>query len=359
MRVVIAPDSFGGTLTGTEAAAAIAEGWLAARPEDDLVRVPMSDGGEGLLDALAAQGVRREVDVVGVKGLKTRAAWLDLGGGEAVIESAQACGLALLATDERDPLRTTSYGVGQLLDAARQAGARIIHVGLGGSATIDGGTGALLALGLRLLREDGNGLKQGGGELVHLDRIERGWLDDAWDDVEVDYWIDVLDPLSAAPRRYGPQKGLRPDQFGDFEQGLARLADVAERDLGVAPEARVDAGSGAAGGLGYGLRSALGGEYRLGALAVARRVGLEAALDGASLLITGEGRLDDQSTSGKVVTLIREVAKAAELPVAAVVGQLRATPEGIDAIEQASPGGPGDDPYRDVRAAAERLASRL
>lgn len=359
MRVVIAPDSFGGTLDPVEAAAAIARGWARARPDDVVDRLPLSDGGEGLLAALRAgpfaDAEVRTGDVADARGLATDADWL-LAGDTAVIESARACGLARLAPDQRDPLRTTTWGVGQLLDAAREAGATRILVGLGGSATVDGGAGALSGLGFRLTVADGSGLKVGGQDLPRVTGAARTWVAD-WAGIEVELLADVTDHLAAAPARYGPQKGADEDAVRHLRRGLAAWRDVVERDLGVEPALAEAAGSGAAGGLGYGLAAGLGARLRPGAARVAELVGLDEAVRGADLVVTGEGALDATSLSGKVVGTVLE--RVGAVPVAAVVGRVGGEqPAELRAVDQAAPDGPGEDPAQQVAAAAGRLARR-
>lgn len=357
MRVLVAPDSFGGTLTSREAAEAIAEGWRRSRPDDDLVLVPMADGGEGTIRAVAGpEDDLREVEVADPLGRPTLARWLLRADGAAVIESAEACGLALLDPAERDPLRTTTYGVGQLLTAALEAAPRQVVVGLGGSATVDGGAGALTALGLHVLRDDGQGLKIGGGELGAVGRVERGWLDDRWAGTEVVLWSDVTSPLVDAAERFGPQKGADDDAVRRLGSNLERWADVVERDLGGA--SRRAQGSGAAGGLGFGLVAALDAHLEPGAVSVARMVGLPEALREASLVVTGEGRLDHTSGSGKVVGTVLEMASDVGIPVVSVAGQVDATLPGLVDIEAAAPQGPGDDPAAELAAASAALAER-
>lgn len=357
MQVVIAPDSFGGSLTSAEATEAIARGWRRARPHDELVLLPLADGGEGTLDVVAGPDDRiGEVEVADPLGRPRRARWLQRTDGTALVESAEACGLRLLDRDERDPLRTTTYGVGELLDAARRAGARRIEVGLGGSATVDGGAGALTALGLRVLRDDGQGLKVGGGELRAVGSVERGWLDETWGDVEVVLWADVTTPLTEAPATFGPQKGAAPEAVTILEEGLVRWADVVERDLGGVQ--RGAPGTGAAGGLGFGLAAAVGARFESGARAVARAVGLAPVVSGADLVVTGEGRLDATSTEGKVVGAVLESARAAGVRTVAVVGRAAASPDALADLEAAAPQGPGEDPGAEVAAAAARLAGR-
>lgn len=357
MRVVIAPDSFGGTLTSRAAAAAIARGWEHGRPQDDLCRIPLADGGEGTIDVLAdGGGTVHEVEVADPLGRPRSARWLELADGCAVVESAEACGLRLLERADRDPLRTTTYGVGQLLEAARRGGADRVAVGLGGSATVDGGAGALTALGFRVLRDDGHGLKIGGGELPAVAHVARGWFDPAWSDVDVVLWADVTTPLTGAADTFGPQKGASRADVAVLHGGLMRWARVVERDLGGAD--RADPGSGAAGGLGFGLAAALDARWERGAQAIADHVGLRQLLRDADIVVTGEGRLDATSTTGKVVGAVVDAASHADVPVLAAVGQIAEPIEGLDDVEEAAPDGPGADPAGELARAAARLARR-
>jgi glycerate 2-kinase len=366
VRIIVAPDGFGGTLSAREAAEAIAEGWRRARPDDELVRIPLSDGGEGLLDAIASTSdTWLTTEVAGPQGHPVDAALLLREDGSAVIESAQACGLALVPHERRTPLVATTYGVGQLLDAAREAGARRIVVGLGGSATVDGGTGALTGLGFRLRVGDGSGLKIGGAELHRVRRVEHGWSGD-WSGIEVVLLADVTTRLLDAARVFGPQKGASRDDVEQLTEALGIWADVAERDLAGPGRYREVPGSGAAGGLGFGLACALGARFAPGAATVAELQGLPAALQGADLLVSGEGRLDATSGQGKVVGHVADLARAAGVRATAVVGSVDRTTAGaadaelpdLELIEEAAPAGPGEDPAAEVAEAARRLASR-
>jgi glycerate kinase len=363
VRVVIAPDSFGGTLGPVEAAAAIAAGWRCVRPDDALDLIPMSDGGEGLLDALLAGPMADAVvnieDVADGTGLSVAARWLMAADGTAVIESAEACGLSRIAEARRDPRRATSWGVGQLLDAARTAGATRILVGLGGTATLDGGAGALSGLGFRLTVADGSGLKIGGEDLPRVHAVAPTWVAD-WSGVSVQLLVDVAEPLAAAPARYGPQKGADAAGIAHAEAGLAAWRAAAEAHLGAAPMLGDQPGTGAAGGLGFGLIAGLGAVLRSGARAVGSAVGLDDALARADLVISGEGRLDATSDAGKVLGWVHGRADAAMVATAAVVGQLA---PGVGTagrmIEVSAPDGPGDDPAAEVAAAARRLATQV
>jgi glycerate 2-kinase len=323
VKVILAPDKFAGTLSAAEAAAAMAEGWRRARPGDELVATPLADGGEGTLDvveAAVAGCTRVAVEVADARGIATDAAWLRLPDGRALVESAQACGLQRLAEDKRDPLLTTTYGVGQLLRAAADAGATAILVGLGGSATVDGGAGMATALGHRLLRADGNGVKVGARwvrDLVRIVPVEGLGVPVV---AAVDVTAPLLGPAGAAAV-FAPQKGARPDDVPQLEEALAAMADAAERDLPGGPW-RDLSGAGAAGGLGFGLAALCGAELVGGAALVDALVGFSAALDGADLVITGEGSLDAQTATGKVPAHVRSAARERGVRVAAIAGRI-------------------------------------
>ena len=356
MRVVVAPDSFGGILSARAAATAIASAWSAARPADEVAIVPMSDGGEGLLDVVhRPEDARIDVEVCGPDGLPVDA-WFSLRrDGTAVIESALACGLHLLEDARRDPLRTTTYGVGQLLDAAREAGATRLLVGLGGSATVDGGAGALTGLGFRLRVADGSGLKVGGADLHRITSIEPGWAA-SWEGIEVVLLADVRTTLHDAPRRFGPQKGADEAAITTLEAGLEALAVTVARDLPAASALTEVAGSGAAGGLGFGLAAALGASFVAGAAAVADLVGLRDAVGTADLVITGEGRLDATSFDGKVVGTVADLGEREGVHVAAVVGLAEVHTARLQEVVEAPATDPGEAD-RALRAAAFDLAA--
>jgi glycerate 2-kinase len=322
VKVVLAPDKFAGTLSAAQVVRAMADGWQAARPSDELVLVPMADGGEGTIDVVeaAVSGARRQVlEVVDPRGRATRGAWLALPDGRALVEAAQACGLSLLSPKERNPLLATSYGVGQLLAAAAAAGHGEIVVGLGGSATVDGGAGMATALGHRLRRADGNGVKVGGRFVVDLDHVEVGPPLPAHVIAMSDVEIPLLGPTGAVAT-FAPQKGAAPADLPLLEQALCTFADVVERDLG--GSWRDLPGAGAAGGLGFGLASFCNAKIEPGAPMVASLVGLEAALDGADVLVTGEGALDRQTATGKAPAYVAKLARSQGLTVLAVAGRV-------------------------------------
>ena len=335
MHVLVAPDCFTGTLTAGEAADAIAEGWRRSAPDDDLTLLPLSDGGPGFLDVLsrALGGTTVSVTAADPLGRPVPAAVLlvDEGGRRtAYIESAQACGLHLLAVGERDPLVTTTLGVGQLIEAAVAEGATRVVVGLGGSGTNDGGAGMLAALGVG----DPDVLAAGGARLRDL-------ADDALDGltqvrerlraIELVLATDVDSPLlgfQGASAVFGPQKGATPGMTQELESALGRFAEVvrkvvpSSRDLLTGREMRLERepGAGAAGGLGYGMLL-LGGRRVSGVRAALQAVGFESLVQGADLVVTGEGRFDGQSLRGKVVAGVAEAALAGATPTVVIAGQ--------------------------------------
>ncbi len=311
MRVVIAPDSLKGTSTAINAARAIAEGWRSVRPDDDLILIPLADGGEGTLDAIEASldAERRTAEVTGPHGRQVTADWLMLPTGEAIIELAQAAGLLLM--DPLDPLNATTRGVGELIRIALNEGASSITVALGGSATTDGGTGVLAALGLGLFDDAGLPLPGGGGALRRL-----AWIDDhdllSPPTGGVRLLTDVTNPLlgpTGAAAVFGPQKGAGVHQVEELEEGLNRLAEV------VGAESSIE-GMGAAGGTAYGLTALLGALIVPGAAEVARLCGLTEAMQGADVVITAEGRFDSTSLGGKVVGHVLEQAMAKTIVIA-------------------------------------------
>ncbi|SDK87829.1 glycerate kinase [Pseudomonas delhiensis] len=325
MKLVIAPDSFKESLSAPEVAAAIARGWSRARPLDEILLRPMADGGEGTVDAVLAAtgGERRECEVRGPLGAPVRAHWGWLEEGTAVIEMAAASGLHWVAPAQRDATRTTSYGTGELIRAALDAGARKIILGLGGSATNDGGMGLLQALGVRFLATSGEPLGDGGAALAELHEIDLAGLDPRLAEVEVEVAADVNNPLCGehgASAVFGPQKGASPEQVRQLDAALARYAEVAARTLG--QDHSLFPGVGAAGGLGFAARAFLKARFRPGVELVAEVSGLAGALHGANLAITGEGRLDEQSLHGKTPIGVARAAHAAGVPLIALAGSL-------------------------------------
>ena len=347
MRVLLAPDSFKGSITATAAAAALARGWLAERPGDQVSCLPLADGGEGTLDVLAAAtpGARwHRALVTGPGNAPVDCAWLELPGAVAAVELARASGLPLLPRP--DPLRSHTVGLGQVIGRVLDQGAQTIVIGLGGSASTDGGTGALAALGARFLDAAGDDLPPGGGALASLAAVDTSRLRPP----------SLLGPLGAAAV-FGPQKGARPPQIARLETGLARLAKL----LGGDPSAP---GAGAAGGTGYGLAAGWGAALAPGAPELARLAGLGRAVAGADLVVTGEGRFDPTSLTGKATGTVIAAAAAAGVPVAVVAGQISGAPPAAAAVVTLAglAGGPGRaqaDPGHWLGLAGRALARDL
>jgi glycerate 2-kinase len=327
VRVLVAPDGFTGTLTASQAAQALAEGWSAARPGDDVELCPLSDGGPGYVAVLheALGGRLLDVAARGPLGAPATAAVLLAPDGTAHVESAQACGSALVPAAQRDALAASTGGVGQLLAAARDAGAERVLVGLGGSGTTDGGAGMLAALGAG----PPDVLGRGGGGLAGITPADLAGLPAvraAWAGVRLlaasDVDVPLLGPRGAA-HGFAPQKGADAAAVERLEAALAAFARAAQHVVG--EDLASAAGAGAAGGLGFGL-FLLGGARTPGAAAVADAVGLVERARGCGLVLTGEGSLDWQSLRGKVVAQVAAAGREAGVPVVAVAGQVRLTP---------------------------------
>ena len=337
MRIVIAPDCFTGTLSAGEAAEAMAEGWRRSAPEDELTMVPLSDGGPGFLNVLARVlgGTTVALSVLDPLGRPVTAEiqLVDAGGRRtAYIESALACGLHLLASGERTPMVTSTYGVGQLLEAAVAEGATCVVVGLGGSGTNDGGAGLLAALGAG----DPAALAAGGAKLKDLaddGLVGLGAVRERLRGIDLVLATDVDSPLlgfHGASAVFGPQKGATLEMTQQLESALGRFTEVvgralpAGRDLLTGKEMRLDhePGAGAAGGLGYGL-ILLGGRRVSGVQAVLDAVGFEALVKANDLVVTGEGSFDGQSLRGKVVAGVAQAALAGAIPAIVIAGQIK------------------------------------
>jgi glycerate kinase len=326
---VLAPDKFKGSATALEVAQALERGLRAVWGAAFEARiVQMADGGEGTVDAFLAAGARRiERSVRGPLGAAVTAA-LALDGTRAIVESAAASGLALIPENERDPLHASTEGTGELLRAALDAGASTILVALGGSGTNDGGSGLLRALGVRFLDAGGDELPPGGAALARLERIDASGLDRRLNGVTVEGAADVDNPLCGprgASAVYGPQKGASARDIAELDAALARFARVASALLG--RDASADPGSGAAGGLGFALRAFLGARIRPGVDAIADVQGLDVALEGATLCLTGEGAIDEQTLRGKTVLGVAAHARARGVPVVAFAGSVEAAAE--------------------------------
>lgn len=322
MRVVVAPDSFGGTLTAVQAAAALAQGWRSAVPTDDVVEVPVSDGGPGFVAVLASVlgGELVELTVEGPDAAPAPAAFLRVGD-TAYVESAAACGLHLLTAP--DPLGATTYGVGQLIAAALRSGVRRVVVGLGGSATTDGGAGALAALGVGRFGADGAQLAPGGGALSGLAELRGAPLPEL-DGVELVVASDVDNPLlglTGAAAVYGPQKGADASQVQVLDHAVGVWASALTDHLSLDPALVRAPGAGAAGGLGFGLM-ALGARRVAGIATVLDVLGLASTLDTADLVVTGEGSFDWQSLRGKAASGVAALAAERGLVCLVLAGQV-------------------------------------
>lgn len=340
MRIVIAPQGFKGSLTALEIGQAVERGIQRFAPETETRVVPVADGGDGTLQALVDSSGGRilAATVTDPLGRPVEAQWGSMGDGvTAVIEMARSSGLALLRAEERDPLRTTTRGVGELIKIAMDAGHRKFIIGIGGSATNDGGAGMMQALGARLLDAEGRELPPGGAALAALERMDLAQIDPRVQEIEVVVACDVNNPLcgsDGASAVFGPQKGAAPEMVSQLDAALARFAEVVQRDLGV--DIRTRPGAGAAGGLGAGLMAFLHADLRAGIDIVLDAVDLRDALEGADLVITGEGQIDRSTIFNKTPVGVARLAKERSIPVIAIAGGLgegyRETHEyGIDA----------------------------
>jgi glycerate kinase len=384
VRVLIVPDKFKGTRSAPEVARAIAAGVRRARPEAEVDLLPLADGGDGTVDALVA-GIGGRIERVPVTGplgdtVEAPLGWLD--DGRVVIEMAAASGLALVPPGSRAPLRATSRGTGELIARVlerREGGATVI-VGLGGSASTDGGTGAASALGWRFLDRRGRELAPGGGELRRLAAIDGSDVSPALASGGLVGASDVGNPLlggRGAAHTFAPQKGASPHEVDLLEEGLTALARCIERDLGIAVAERW--GAGACGGIGAGLIAFCGARLEAGFALVASVTGLEDAIASADIVITGEGHLDDQSLGGKAPVGVARLARRAGVPCIAIagvvsvdeqalrregitravslveaVGSERATSDVDAALEEVAAGVLGDDVPRAGRALPDR-----
>ncbi|CUW32319.1 MULTISPECIES: glycerate kinase [Streptomyces] len=331
-RVLIAADKFKGSLTAVQVAERVTAGLRRVVPDLRVEALPVADGGDGTVDAAVAAGFeRREVRVAGPLGQEVTAAFA-LRDGTAVVEMAEASGLQRLPAGVFAPLTASTYGSGELLRAALDAGARTIVFGVGGSATTDGGAGMLSALGARFLTEEGEPVPPGGGGLAGLARADLSGLDPRLSSVELVLASDVDNPLTGpkgAPAVYGPQKGASPDDVATLDAALAHFAKVLEAEAGPrAAQYAASPGAGAAGGIGYGALL-LGARFRPGIEVMLDVLGFAPALERASLVITGEGSLDEQTLHGKAPAGVAAAARAAGRTVVAVCGRLALPAEAL------------------------------
>ncbi len=326
MKIVIAPNALKGCLTAAEAAGALARGVARASPDSDIVQVPVADGGDGLAEVLvsALHGVKRTALVTGPLGDPASASFCYVPARQlAAIEMATASGLALLTKERLNPLLTTTRGTGDLIKAALDLGVAHLIVGIGGSATNDGGIGMAAALGARFLDENGYPVEPVGGALATIQHIDLSGLDPRLAGVRIEAICDVDNPLlgeRGAAQVYAPQKGATPEQVRILDAGLAQLSVVIERDLGL--DVRDLPGAGAAGGLGAGLKAFFKAELRRGVDLVLDLVGLNEQLRDADLVLTAEGQIDFQTTFSKAPAGVAERAHAHGVPCIAIAGSV-------------------------------------
>ncbi|HEY0716553.1 MAG TPA: glycerate kinase [Streptosporangiaceae bacterium] len=370
MRIVIAPDKFKGSLPAAEVAAALAAGLRDALGAAELIMIPVADGGDGTVDAAVAAGFARvPVTAAGPTGEPVAASYARRGD-LALVELATVCGLERLPGGRLEPLASSSYGAGQVIRAALAAGARELVLAVGGSASTDGGAGMLQALGAQVLGARGEPLGRGGGALADVTTLDLtglvgsglvgSGLDPAAREARITLAVDVQNPLTGpdgAAAVFGPQKGATPEQVAQLDGALRRwaglVAGVTGRDWSQAP------GAGAAGGVGFAALAVLGAQRRSGIEMILDLVGFDAALDGADLVVTGEGSLDTQSLAGKAPIGVARAAAARGIPVVAVPGRSTLTPEqareaGITAIHPLT--GLEPDLARSMAGAASLLA---
>ncbi|AFE56564.1 glycerate kinase [Rahnella aceris] len=335
MKIIIAPDSFKESLSAECAAMAIEDGFRAVFPELEAVRLPVADGGEGTVDALIAAtgGHRIDIEVTNPQGHRVRGFYGVNGKGDcAVIEMAAASGLMLVPAGQRDPLTATSFGTGELIRHALDGGIRHIILGIGGSATVDGGIGMVQALGGRFTDAQGIDLPWGGAALAQLAAIDLSQLDPRLAQCRIEVACDVENPLTGpcgAAAVFGPQKGASAQDVQVLDAALAHLAAVIFRHLGV--NVLEWPGGGAAGGMGVAARLFLRGNMRSGIDIIMDAIGLEEAMQGATLVITGEGRLDQQTINGKAPVGVARLAQRYHVPVIGLAGILG---EGVEVVHQ-------------------------
>lgn len=353
LRIVIAPDPFKGSMSAAEVAAHLAGGVKSALPRAEVRLVPMADGGEGTLEAVErARGGRRiRVRARGPLGDPVDAEFLLLGGGQAFVELARAAGLPLVPPGKRDPLAASTFGVGEMILKAFESGATEILVGSGGSATVDGGTGALRALGVRFLDGHGKPVPEGGRGLRRIAKVEvPDGLSTILSAVRFRVLCDVDNPLlgpEGAARVFGPQKGATPGMVEALEEGLAHFAGFAQEAAG--EDVKIRAGAGSAGGFAAGLAAFLRAELVSGSLEVLRLVGFREAAKGADLAITGEGRIDGQTARGKGVCAVASASKELGVRCVAAAGRVgsgwtRVLQVGVDAVFPCFPPDAPDEP---------------
>ncbi|MGY0218936.1 glycerate kinase [Endozoicomonadaceae bacterium StTr2] len=333
MKIAIVPDSFKESLTSAQVTDAIETGFKQILPDIDYIKIPVADGGEGTLQSLvdATNGLLIEKTVAGPLGQPVQASFGILGDGKtAVIEMAQASGLELLSPELRNPLITTTYGTGELIRHALDQGINKLIIGLGGSATNDGGAGMLQALGARLLDSEETELPYGGDALSRLATIDISNLDQRLVSVECVTACDVDNPLTGpngASAIFGPQKGADTEMVQKLDNSLSHFAEITRKQLGI--DINSISGAGAAGGTGAALAGFINAKLQPGIDIVMDAVDLKNQIKGASLVITGEGRIDGQTAQGKTPVGVARIAKAQNIPVIALAGSVG---KGVEAV---------------------------
>jgi glycerate kinase len=368
VRVLLAPDKFKGTLSGAEVAAFLAEGIRSRRPNADVVAVPVADGGDGSLAAFEAVGFERiALDATGATG-QTAPTWYVRRGKDAVVELAEVAGLARLGV--LAPLTATSRGLGELIAHALDAGCTQVLVGIGGSASTDGGLGLAQALGARVRDSSGAEVGPGGAGAATAATLDLTRLHPGLAAAHIEVACDVDNPLTGpdgAAAVYGPQKGADPDQVRRLDAALAHWADVVAAATG--HDHRADPGAGAAGGVGFATVAIIGGKLRPGAQLMLDQLGFHDALAGADLVVTGEGSLDEQTLRGKAPAAVAAAGRAAGVPVIAVAGRCLLDAPGLQAAgfdgvytlldEAATPQQAFDEAAALLRRIGARLGDRL
>lgn len=325
-KIVIAPDSFKGSISAKEVCEAVERGIRAVIKDIEIIKVPMADGGEGTVETLvdATKGKIINLEVLDPLGKKVESYFGMLGDGKtAVIEMALASGLTMVPLDQRNPLITTTYGTGQLIKAALDQGCREFIIGIGGSATNDGGVGMAQALGVKFLTKSGQEIGFGGGNLSLIDRIEIDSLDPRIKQSVFKVACDVDNPLcgqKGASFVFGPQKGATAEAVSLLDANLAHLAAIIKRDVNI--DVKDEPGAGAAGGLGAGLMAFCNAELQRGIKLIIEATQLEDKIKDADLVITGEGQMDFQTAHGKTPYGVAQVAKKYNVPVIALVGRI-------------------------------------
>ena len=344
MKIIVAPDSFKGSLTSIQAANAIEKGIKKAaqnyKKPVEVIKVPMADGGEGTVEAIVSANGGRIITTQALDplGREVDSFFGVLPDNTAVIEMAAASGINLLSEDERNPMKTTTYGTGQLIKKALDYGCKRIIIGIGGSATNDGGVGMAQALGIRFLDKEGNQIGFGGGELYKIEKIDTSLLDPRIFDTSITIASDVKNPLcgpNGASAVYGPQKGATPEMVETLDRNLKHFAAVIQKQFNI--DILNVPGSGAAGGLGASLMGFLGAKFCMGIKLVMELVQLEEKIKNADMIITGEGSTDYQTLFGKVPLGIAKIAKKHNKPVVCISGSLgkgyeELYQEGIEAL---------------------------